>query len=145
MSFNRAARAAPLHSLWNLDPRVDFLNHGSFGACPREVLEVQRGFQDALELEPIRFLAPERDLEPKLDTVRAALAKLVSIDPQDLVWVRNATEGVNAVLRSMRIVHGDEFVSLQELDESLLERSFNDSRSMTEAICQVPAHRGAVL
>jgi isopenicillin-N epimerase len=99
-----------MHHLWNLDPEVHFLNHGSFGACPLEVLEVQRGFQNALEREPIRFLAPERELEPKLDFVRSEVARLVSVDPQDIAWVRNATEGVNTVLRSLRFSAGDEVI-----------------------------------
>ncbi len=99
-----------LRKLWNLDPQIDFLNHGSFGACPRDVLAVQREYQDALEREPIRFLAPERDLEPKLDHVRTVMATILSVDSQDLAWVRNATEGVNVVLRSMPFLRDDEVV-----------------------------------
>ena len=55
-----------LRKHWQLDPSIAFLNHGSFGACPTIVLEAQREFQNALEKEPIRFLAPERGLEPIL-------------------------------------------------------------------------------
>ncbi len=95
---------------WQLDPAVDFLNHGSFGATPTVVLDVQRRFQDALEREPIRFLAPERDLEPKLDIVRSRVASLVGAEPQDIAFVRNATDGVNAVLRSMSFSAEDEVV-----------------------------------
>lgn len=95
---------------WQLDPEVDFLNHGSFGATPTVVLHAQRHFQDALEREPIRFLAPERDLEAKLDVVRNCIASLVGADPADLAFVRNATDGVNAVLRSMPLVADDEIV-----------------------------------
>ncbi len=99
-----------LHHLWNLDPEIDFLNHGSFGACPFEVLEIQRDFQHAMEREPVQFLAPERDLEAKLDRVRSEVAKLVSVDSQDIAWVGNATEGVNTILRSIRFSAGDEVV-----------------------------------
>ena len=87
---------------WKLDQGIDFLNHGSFGACPHIVIHAQREFQDAMEREPIRFLAPERDLEPKLDFARAAVARLIWVDPRDLAWVRNATEGINSVVRSRR-------------------------------------------
>lgn len=95
---------------WQLSPDLDFLNHGSFGATPTVVLEAQRRLQDALERDPIRFLAPERELEPKLDHVRAVLSDLVGAPASDLAFVRNATDGVNAVLRSMSLAEGDEIV-----------------------------------
>ncbi len=97
-------------SHWQLRPDLDFLNHGSFGAAPTIVLEAQRRLQDALERDPIRFLAPERELEPKLDHVRAVLSELVVAPASDLAFVRNATDGVNAVLRSMSLDEGDEIV-----------------------------------
>ncbi|MEE2938957.1 MAG: aminotransferase class V-fold PLP-dependent enzyme, partial [Planctomycetota bacterium] len=79
------------HEHWTLHPEVTFLNHGSFGATPRVVLEEQRRLQDALEREPLRFLAPERELEPKLDAARERLAALVGARSQDVAVVRNAT------------------------------------------------------
>jgi isopenicillin-N epimerase len=95
---------------WQLDPTIDFLNHGSFGACPTPVLAAQREHQDALERRPLEFLAPERQLEPKLDHVRDVLASLVGADPSSIAFVRNATDGVNAVLRSMPLNEHDEIV-----------------------------------
>ncbi len=100
-----ASRAA----LWTLDPSVTFLNHGSFGACPRVVIEHQRALQAEIEREPVHFLA--RSLEGKLDHARERTAKLVGARPEDLVFVRNATEGVNAVLRSLSLAPGDELVT----------------------------------
>jgi isopenicillin-N epimerase len=94
---------------WALDPRVTFLNHGSFGACPPEVLAHQRALQDAMEREPVRFLAHR--LEDQLDAVRARVAALVGARIEDLVFVRNATEGVNAVLRSLELSPGDELLT----------------------------------
>lgn len=61
-----------------------------------------------MEWDPIEFLAPERSLNPKLDHVRRVVSDLVGAKPNDLVFVRNATEGVNAVLRSMPLHAGDE-------------------------------------
>ena len=62
---------------WQLNPDIDFLNHGSFGACPRIVLQKQQELLTELEQDPIKFLAPERDLLPKLDEVRQTIAGLV--------------------------------------------------------------------
>src|SRR5262249_42870174 len=74
--------------LWPLDPDVIFLNHGSFGACPREVLQHQQRLRDRMEAGPVRFLS--RDLDDLLDEARAALARFVGADPDDLGFVTNA-------------------------------------------------------
>ena len=89
-----------MRSHWRLNPEIDFLNHGSFGATPSVVLEEQSRLRDELERDPIRFLAPERELEPKLDRVRCVLSALVGAESANLAFVRNATDGVNAVIRS---------------------------------------------
>lgn len=93
---------------WPLDPRVVFLNHGSFGSCPRPVLAFQRALRDRLERQPIQFLV--RDLEALLDEARTALAAFVGADAEDLVFVPNATTGVNTVLRSLRLRPSDELL-----------------------------------
>ena len=86
-------------SLWRLDPGIDFLNHGSFGACPRRVLDFQSELRERLERQPVQFLV--RELEAELDRARAALSELLGADLQGLVFVPNATAGVNTVLRSL--------------------------------------------
>lgn len=96
-------------ALWTLDPNVTFLNHGSFGACPRAVVAHQRALQDELEREPVLFLA--RKLEARVDEARERTARLLGARPEDLVFVRNATEGVNAVLRSLDLRAGDELLT----------------------------------
>jgi isopenicillin-N epimerase len=93
---------------WPLDPNVTFLNHGSFGSCPRPVLAFQSALRDRLERQPIQFLV--RELEPQLDAARAELARFVGADPDNLVFVSNATTGVNAVLCSLSFEAGDEIL-----------------------------------
>ncbi len=91
-----------------LDPKVVFLNHGSFGSCPRAVLDYQRELRDRLEAEPVRFLV--RELEERLDAARGAMAGLIGARPENLVFVQNATAGVNTVLRSLTFQPGDELL-----------------------------------
>ena len=98
-----------LAALWPLDPDVMFLNHGSFGACPREVLRHQAALRDRMEANPVRFLS--RELDDLLDAARAAMAAFVGADPDDLGFVPNATTGVNAVLRSLAFDAGDELLT----------------------------------
>jgi isopenicillin-N epimerase len=99
--------------MWSLDPAVTFLNHGSFGACPRPVLAFQQALREELEREPVRFLS--RELEGRLDAARAALGAFVGADPDDLAFLSNATAGVNTVLKSLTLAAGDELLTTNHL------------------------------
>lgn len=98
-----------IRDLWSLDSTVTFLNHGSFGACPKQVLEFQQRLRSQIEHEPLRFFG--REWEPLLDDARSKLAAFVSADVQDLVFVPNATTGVNSVLRSLTFSPEDEILT----------------------------------
>ncbi len=97
-----------LASLWCLDPSVTYLNHGSFGACPRAVLDVQAALRLEMEQEPVDFLV--KTLPARLNTARGSLAAFLGAAPEDLVFVSNATAGVNAVMRSLAFEPGDELL-----------------------------------
>jgi isopenicillin-N epimerase len=90
---------SPYAHHWTLDPDVDFLNHGSYGSCPRVVLELQAELRARLERQPVHFFG--RELAPLLDRARAELAAFVGADESSLVFVTNATAAVNTVLRSL--------------------------------------------
>lgn len=94
--------------IWVLDPKVIFLNHGSFGSCPRPVLEFQQNLRLTIERQPVQFLV--RDLESLLDNARGELGRFVGAEPDDLVFISNATTGINAVLRSLSFQPGDELL-----------------------------------
>jgi isopenicillin-N epimerase len=96
-------------ALWPLDSSVAFLNHGSYGACPTEVLRHQAALRAEMEAEPVRFLG--RELEGRLDAAREALAGFVGADADDLAFIANATGGVNAVLRSLPLAAGDDLLT----------------------------------
>jgi isopenicillin-N epimerase len=91
-----------------LDPKVIFLNHGSFGSCPRAVLEAQQEIRNRLERQPVQFFV--RDLEQLWDEARGVLADFVQAEVTNLAFISNATSGVNAVLRSLRFAPGDELL-----------------------------------
>src|SRR5689334_12405216 len=101
--------ASSLAALWPLDPNVTFLNHGSYGACPVEVLRHQAALRAEMEAEPVRFLG--RELDDRLEVARTALAAFVGADADDLAFMANATSGVNAVLRSRTFSAGDELLT----------------------------------
>lgn len=86
-----------------------FLNHGSFGACPKSILALQNRLRREMEAEPVQFLW--RRYEERLEPARAAVARFVGARPQDLAFVTNATAGVNAVLRSLQLSRGDELLT----------------------------------
>jgi len=90
---------------WTLDPDVVFVNHGSYGACPRVVLDAAARFRADLEREPVRFF--ERFLESELDGARIEVARFVGARPEQLAFVPNATSAVSAVLRSLDLGPGD--------------------------------------
>jgi isopenicillin-N epimerase len=94
--------------LWCLDPAVTYLNHGSFGACPSAVLEAQAALRSEMEREPVDFLVA--NLPARLDAARVTLSAFLGAAPEDVVFVPNATAGVNAVLRSLSFGPEDELL-----------------------------------
>lgn len=91
-----------------LDPSWTFLNHGSFGSTPAELLEEQARWREEMEAQPVLFLA--RRLPELLHQQRAALAPFLGADPEGLAFVRNATTGVAVVLHSLELQAGDELI-----------------------------------
>jgi len=124
------SRAGGVASHWTLDPSIDFLNHGSFGACPEPVLAAQREWRARLERQPVQFFA--RDIEGLLDTAQAELGAFLGASPDDLAFVPNATAGVNTVLRSLRFEPGDQLLTTN-----------HEYNACANAMRAVAEHRGA--
>ena len=92
-----------------LDPSVTFLNHGSFGACPRAVFERYQAWQLELERQPVLFLG--RRIDGLLAEARTALGAYVGADPDDIVFVPNATTGVNCAAWAVGLQPDDEVLT----------------------------------
>ena len=93
-----------MKNLFLLDPAQVFLNHGSFGACPAEVFDHYHHWQREMERNPVDFLG--RRSGTLLGEARAVLAQYLGAQAQDLVFVSNATTGVNIVARSLAVELG---------------------------------------
>lgn len=104
-----APLAPRLDRLWIFDRSYTFLNHGSFGACPRAVREAYIAAQDRLESRPIEMIG--RRIRELLQPSRLRVAEFLGMQPDSFGFVTNATEGVNAVLRSMEFKPGDELLT----------------------------------
>ena len=92
-----------------LDPDVIFLNHGSFGATPQPVMEAYQNWQTRLEHQPVQFIV--RDMFPELKQARQILGEYLNADADDLVYIPNATYGVNIIARSLSLKPGDEILT----------------------------------
>ena len=102
--FGAAARP-----LWLLNPDITYLNHGSFGATPRVVLDAQAEWRRRMEFEPVRFMTQIRD--GLLRQAATTLAAFLGASGDDLVFVDNATTGINTILQSLALESGDEVVT----------------------------------
>lgn len=86
------------------------LNHGSFGAVPRVVTADMHKWDALTEECPDCFY--RYNARPLLSDVLKSLAHYVSADPADVVFIENASEGVNTIIRSMRVPYGKKLLFL---------------------------------
>jgi isopenicillin-N epimerase len=106
---DRTPSPAELRGLFLLRPDVVFLNHGSFGACPRPVFDAYQRWQLELERQPVEFLHYRfKDL---MRGARASLAGFLAVDADDVVYVPNVTTGLNLVARSLPLRPGDDVLT----------------------------------
>jgi isopenicillin-N epimerase len=109
MSSTTRPAKTDLRDLFLLRPDVVFLNHGSFGACPKSVFETYQAWQLELERQPVEFLG--RRFSELMRAARQALGAFVGAEGDDLVYVPNATTGLNVVARSLPLEPGDEVLT----------------------------------
>ena len=98
-----------IKNLFLLDQSVVFLNHGSFGACPKIVFETYQQWQLRLEHQPVKLLA--REFTSLMNHARQELARYLHTVPSNIALVPNATHGVNVIARSLSLEPGDEILT----------------------------------
>lgn len=120
-----------LRPLWHLQADGTFLNHGSFGACPKEVLAAQTAIREEMERQPDSFFRYKASPRVADNAVRAAAARLgafVGTTGERIAFVTNATEAVNTVLDTVALKAGDEIL--------VLDCVYNAVRLAAERTCR---------
>lgn len=111
---------------WLLEEGLTYLNHGSFGACPKPLLQKQREFQEQLERHPVRFFLAESPT--LLHNARESLATFVGAQPDDIALLPNATTAVNTVLRSIHWKPGEQLLAT--------DHTYNACRNALEFVAE---------
>ncbi len=109
MENQKTSQKSNYRSLFLLRPDVIFLNHGSFGATPIPVFERYQYWQRELERQPVEFLG--RKAKDLLLQSRQILAEYLHTQAGNLVYVTNATTGLNIIARSLNLYQHDEVLS----------------------------------
>ncbi|MEK8179483.1 aminotransferase class V-fold PLP-dependent enzyme [Flavobacterium buctense] len=111
-----------MKSQFLLDPSITFLNHGSFGACPKPIFEEFQRFQLELENEPVVFI--QKKLPQYLKQAKLPLARFIGCDSEDFFFVPNPTVAINTVMRSLKLNPGDEILSTNH-EYGAMDRTWN--------------------
>lgn len=98
-----------MKKLFLLNPEITYLNHGSFGACPKPIFEDYQKWQLELEREPVQFITKNAKLF--LKDSKAALAGYINCDPDDFFFTPNPTQAINTIMRSLNLEGGDEILA----------------------------------
>lgn len=98
---------------WMLDPEITFLNHGCFGARPRVVAEDQHHWRQRIDARPIEWL--DRKRGELLNSAKATIGQFIGASKENFGLITNATDGVNAVMRSLEFAPGDELLTINHV------------------------------
>jgi isopenicillin-N epimerase len=99
---------ADSRSLFLLEPGLVYLNHGGFGATPKDVLDEKRRILVEVERNPVEIF--QHNLRARWHAVVEKIAARFSLDADSVAIVDNATDGITAILRSLSLKAGDEIL-----------------------------------
>lgn len=105
-----------------LDPEIHFLNHGSFGACPKAVFDTLQELQLRMERQPVVHL--DREIIDNMESARRALGDFIHCDPENVVYFPNPTTAVNMVARNLDLKPGD-VVLASNHEYGAIDRTWN--------------------
>jgi isopenicillin-N epimerase len=111
-----------MKSQFFLDPSITFLNHGSFGACPKPIFDEFQRFQLELESDPVLFI--QKKLPVYLKQAKIPFAKFIGCNQEDFFFVPNPTVAINTIMRSLKLKHGDEILSTNH-EYGAMDRTWN--------------------
>ena len=111
-----------LKSLYLLDPDTIYLNHGSFGACPKVIFDSLTSWQKRLEEDPVKLL--EFDVSDHIENSREALSKYIHCHKDDIVFFPNPTTALNTIIKSLDLQPDDEILTTNH-EYGALDRTWN--------------------
>lgn len=93
---------------WPLEPGLTMLNHGSYGVCPRPVIEAHFELRRQMESDPPRFFIVE--LERRMDVTRRRLGEFLGVDPDWIAPCGNASIALATCIKNSGIRAGDDLL-----------------------------------
>ena len=105
-----------------LEKDVVFLNHGSFGSCPKPIFDNYQYWQKLLESQPVQFL--HQYLYPGLKKSRIALGNFIGCSEEEILFFQNPTTAVSNIIHNLNLNPGDE-VLMTDHEYGALVRAWN--------------------
>lgn len=125
-----------VRQLWQLDHSIFQFSHGAYGACPTSVFQKQLELLTRIQRNPTGFF--RRDLLPLFESARIKVAEYCGANPENLAWVRNATDGMTVAIEALPLRQGDEIVITNHVYESV--RIAVERRARASGATIVEAH-----
>jgi isopenicillin-N epimerase len=107
---------------FQLKTDLTFLNHGSFGACPKPVFENFQDFQREMEQDPVYFI--QKKFAMHLVKAKEALATFINCNVNDFIFTPNPTVAINTIMRSLNLQEGDEILATNH-EYGAMDRTWN--------------------
>lgn len=105
-----------------LNKGITYLNHGSFGACPKPIFEDYQKWQLELEQEPVKFITVSGP--QYLKKSKQALAEFIHADTDDFVYVPNPSTAFNIIIKNLKLNAGDEILTTNH-EYGAMDRTWN--------------------
>ncbi|KAL3419105.1 hypothetical protein PVAG01_09327 [Phlyctema vagabunda] len=119
---------------FQFSPSYTPLNHGSFGAYPRIIQERQNELVRLAAERPDTFIV--FDLPEYIDISREAVAPLLGSPVDEVVFVPNATTGINTVLRNLPFQENEVIIHFSTIYDACEKTIFSvGEHSPLTAVC----------